>query len=151
MVSQTEIMLKRLNDALPGLVLGIIVYGVLVELCGVWFVADKLRYTTGLAIGIALAVGMAINMAVVLQDAVDVYGENGAQRRIVAKSTLRYLVVVIVFFVMMKWNLGNLFTAFIGVMGLKVSAYLQPFAHKFMSKLRGRGDVSSDSEDSEFI
>mgnify|MGYP004724525369 FL=1 len=48
-------MLKRLNDALPELVLGIIVYGIVVELAGVWFVTDKLRYTTGLVIGIGLA------------------------------------------------------------------------------------------------
>ena len=68
-MNQTGIMLKRLNDALPGLILGILVYGVLVEVIGVWFVADKIRYTTGLAIGIALACGMAVNMAVVLQDA----------------------------------------------------------------------------------
>ena len=64
-------MLKRLNDALPELVLGIILYGIAVELVGVWFVTDKLRYTTGLVIGIALAVGMAVNMAIVLRDAVE--------------------------------------------------------------------------------
>ena len=58
MVDRTEIMLRRLNDALPGLVLGILVYGVLLELAGIWFVADKLRYSTGLAIGIALACGI---------------------------------------------------------------------------------------------
>lgn len=144
-VSRTKIMLRRLNDALPGLVLGILVYGVLIELAGVWFVSDKLRYTSGLAVGIALAVGMAVNMAVVLQDAVDVYGESGARTRIVAKSILRYLIVVIVFLVMMKWNLGNLITAFIGVMGLKVSAYFQPFAHRFILKRKGRGDVSPKS------
>lgn len=148
---QTQNMLRRLNDALPGLILGIIVYGIVVELAGVWFVSDKLRYTTGLAIGIALACGMAVNMAVVLRDAVDIYGESRAQAKIIAKSVLRYLVVVVVLFAMMKWNFGNLFTAFIGVLGLKVSAYLQPFAHKFMLKLRGRGDVSSDSEDSNSI
>ncbi len=121
-------MLRRLNDALPGLVLGILVYGVLLELAGIWFVADKLRYSTGLAIGIALACGM----AVVLQDAVDIYGESRAQAKIIVKSILRYLVVVIVFFVMMKWNLGNLISAFLGVLGLKVSAYVQPFAHKLI-------------------
>ena len=141
-------MLRRLNDALPGLVLGIILYGVVIELTGVWFVEDKLRYTTGLLIGIALACGMAVNIAVVLQDAVDIYGEAHAKAKIIAKSVLRYIIVVVVFFVMMKWNLGNLFTAFIGVLGLKVSAYLQPFIHKAISKLQGRGDVSSDSEDS---
>lgn len=144
-------MLRRLNDALPELVVGIIVYGIAIELAGVWFVADKLRYTTGLFVGIALACGMAINMAIVLQDAVDVYGESRAQAKIIAKSILRYAIVVIVFFAMMKWNLGNLITAFIGVLGLKVSAYLQPFTHKAIMKLQGRGDVSSDSEDSETI
>lgn len=142
-------MLRRLNDALPGLVLGIIVYGIAAELAGVWFVTDRLWYTSGLFIGIALACGMAVNMAVVLQDAVDVYGESRAQAKIVLKSILRYLVVVVVFFAMMKWKLGNPISAFIGVLGLKVSAYLQPFAHKFISKLQGRGDVSSDSGNSE--
>ena len=58
------IMLRRLNDALPGLVLGIIAYGAAVFLAGIWFVPDKLRFTTGLAIGIALACGMAVNMPV---------------------------------------------------------------------------------------
>lgn len=151
MVSQTKIMLKRLNDALPGLVMGIIVYGAVVELLGVWFVTDKLRFTSGLCIGIVLACGMAVNMAVVLQDAVDIYGESKAQSKIIAKSIFRYVIVVIVFFVMMKWNLGNLAAAFIGIFGLKVSAYLQPAAKKAFRKLQGRGDVSSDSEDKEMI
>ena len=82
-------MLKRLNDALPELVLGIILYGIAVELVGVWFVTDKLRYTTGLVIGIALAVGMAVNMAIVLRDAVEIYGGEHAQAKIIAKSILR--------------------------------------------------------------
>ena len=38
-----RIMLRRLNDALPGLVLGIIVYGAAVFLAGIWFVPDKVR------------------------------------------------------------------------------------------------------------
>lgn len=109
------IMLRRLNDALPGLVLGIIVYGAAVFLAGIWFVPDKLRFTTGLAIGIALACGMAVNMAVVLRDAVEIYGEAKARSKIIARSITRYLVVVIVFFVMMKWELGSLPAAFIGV------------------------------------
>ena len=136
-------MLRRINDALPGLVLGIVIYGIVVEVVGVWFVEDKLRYSTGLLIGISLAIGLAVNIAVVIRDAVEIYGADGARTRLIIKSVLRYLVVVIVFFVMMKFNLGNLFTAFIGVLALKVSAYLQPFAHKVILKLQGRGDNSS--------
>lgn len=139
-------MFKRLNDALPGLLLGIIVYGILVELVGVWFVADKIRFSMGLLIGVFLACLMAINIATVIRDAVDVYGESGAQAKIIAKSIMRYVLVVIVFFLMMKFNIGNLFAAFIGVLGLKVSAYFQPFAHKIILKLQGRSDVSSDCE-----
>ncbi len=142
-------MLRRINEALPELILGIILYGLAVELIGVWFVADKLRYSTGLLIGIALAGGMAVNMAIVLEDAVGLVGQNHAQAKIIAKSILRYLIVVIVFFVMMKLKLGNLITAFLGVMGLKVAAYLQPFTHKAILKLTGRGDVPSDSKNSE--
>ena len=139
-------MLKRINDALPGLVLGIVIYGIVVELAGVWFVEDKLRYSTGLLIGITVAIGLAINIAIVIRDAVEIYGADGARNRLIVKSVLRYLVVVVVFFVMMKFNLGNLFSAFIGVLGLKVSAYLQPFAHKVILKLQGRGDSSSEKE-----
>ena len=139
-------MLRRLNDALPGLVLGIVIYGIVVELLGVWFVEDKLRYTTGLLIGIAVAIGLAINIAQVIRDAVEIYGADGARSRLIIKSVLRYLVVVVVFFVMMKFNLGNLVTAFIGVLGLKVSAYLQPFAHKVIFKIQGRGDNSLEEE-----
>lgn len=138
---------KRLNDALPGLVLGIVIYGVLVEVIGVWFVADKLGYTVGLMVGVACACWMAINMAEVIRDSVEICDESQAARLSTGKANLRYVVVAIVFIVMIKLDVGNPLVAFVGVMGLKVSAYLQPFAHKFMSKLRGRGDVSSDSED----
>ena len=139
-------MLRRINDALPGLVWGIVIYGVLVELIGVWFAEDKLKYSTGLLIGVVVAIGLAINIAVVIRDAVEIYGADGARNRLIVKSVLRYFVVVIVFFVMMKFELGSLFAAFVGVLGLKVSAYLQPFAHKVILKLQGRGDSTSEKE-----
>lgn len=52
-------MLKRINDALPGLVFGIVFYGIVVQLIGVWFVTDKISYSIGLWYGIAIAVGIA--------------------------------------------------------------------------------------------
>lgn len=149
MVIRISNMLKRINDSLPGLIVGILIYGVLVEVIGVWIVEDKLGYTVGLAIGVAIACGLAINIAIVIRDAIEIYGEERAKQKIIGKSLLRYAVVVVVFFAMLKWEIGNPIIAFVGVMGLKVSAYLQPLAHRFLSTLRGRGDVSSYSEDSE--
>ena len=119
-------MLKRINDALPELILGILIYEIVVEFTGIWFVKDKLGYSKGLLIGAATAIGMAIHMAVVLRDSMDM-AESGRTRRIALQYVLRYLVVV----------------AVVGVMGLKVGAYVQPFTHKVILKLLGRGDESS--------
>jgi hypothetical protein len=121
---------RRLNEALPGLLLGILIYGGLVELIGVWFASDKLLFTTGLFIGIACALGMGIHLAVVLDETVRT--QNASPKMIKLKSVLRYLVVVAVFFVMMWLHLGNLISAFIGVLGLKASAYAQPLLHKLI-------------------
>ena len=60
-------MLKRINDALPELILGILIYEIVVEFTGIWFVKDKLGYSIGLLIGAATAIGMAVHMAVVLR------------------------------------------------------------------------------------
>ncbi len=124
-------MLRRINEALPGLVGGILLYGAVVELVGVWFVDDRLHYSIGLWYGIAIAVGMAVNLAAVIYDSVTMGDGDHARRRIIAKSLLRYFVVVILFFILGLFDFGNLLMALLGVLGLKVSAYLQPFLQKF--------------------
>ena len=139
-------MLRRINDALPGLVLGIVLYGVLVQLVGVWFVDDKLGYSIGLWYGVAIAIGMAINLATVIFDSVTLDGGKNANRRIIAKSILRYVVVVILFFILGYFQFGNLFMALIGVLGLKISAYMQPLLQRAANKLSGRSDAPSDEE-----
>ena len=70
-------MLKRINDALPELILGILIYEIVVEFTGIWFVKDKLGYSIGLLIGAATAIGMAVHMAVVLRDSMDMAEAEG--------------------------------------------------------------------------
>ena len=141
-------MLKRLNEALPGLLLGIIVYGMILQLVGVWFVDDKLHYSSGLWIGIGCALFMAIHMAVAIEDAVSIGSENGAKRKVITASLIRYIIVVIVFFAMMYFKLGMLIPAFLGIMGLKFSAYLQPFVSKGLRKKTDQnGGMSETDED----
>ena len=127
-------MLRRINDVLPELILEMLVYGLIIQLAGVWFVEDKLRYSVGLWIGIAVAIGMAINMAIVIRDSIELAAEKPAQMRTTLFSMLRYIVVVIMFVVVVYFKLGNVITMFVGVMGLKIAAYVQPFVHKFLSK-----------------
>lgn len=141
-------MLKRINDVLPELILEIFLYGLLVQLTGVWFVENKLLYSTGLWIGIAAAMGMAIHMAVVILDTMDLAIEKQAKVRTTVFSMLRYLVVVLLFLVVSYFRLGNVLTMFIGIMGLKAAAYFQPFMHKLLTKTKERGsDGSTDLVD----
>ena len=139
-------MLRRINDALPGLVAGIILYGIIIQITGVWFVEDRVSYSIGLWYGITIAIGMAINLAKVIFDSVTIYGEENANRRIIAKSVLRYIVVVILFFILGYFKFGSLYTALIGILGLKVSAYVQPLFQKIAGKLSGRCDAAPDGE-----
>lgn len=137
-------MFRRLNQALPGLLIGILIYGMIVQLTGVWFVEDKLRYSSGLWIGIITAMALAYNIARVIAETIDYPDAQKASSKIVAKGILRYAVVVIVFVVTLYFDLGNLVTLFFGVMGLKISAYLQPTLQKIFRKITAKGGASTD-------
>ena len=142
-------MLKRINPALPGLVAGIVIYGLVIQITGVWFVEDKLGYSVGLWYGIAIAIGMSVNLAMVIYDTVTFYAEGDANKRVAAKGLLRYLIVAVLFFILGYFEFGNLFTAILGVFGLKISAYMQPLLNKLVNKLLGRDDAASNDENSE--
>ncbi len=141
-------MFRRLNEALPELLLGIFIYGIIIQFAGLWFAEDKLRYTSGLWIGIVTAMAMAYHIARVIAETIDSMDAEKARGRIIAKGILRYAAVAAVFTVTMYFDLGNLFTLFLGVMGLKISAYLQPALHKLMIRVTGKGGVSSDKTNS---
>lgn len=125
--------LAQLSDVLPGLWVGILLYGVLCEIVGLIFVSDRLSYSIGLLAGIACALFMATHMAWSLNQALDL-GEGDAVKKMQVHNILRYIIVVIVFFALLYSKLGNPLSAFLGVMGLKVAAYLQPFTHKFFRR-----------------
>ena len=142
-------MLRRINPALPGLTAGIVIYGLVIQLTGVWLVEDKIGYSIGLWYGIAIGIGMAINLATVIYDAVTFDGEGNANKIVAVKSMLRYIVVAILFGILGYFEFGNLFTAFLGVMGLKISAYAQPLLNKIVNKTNGSFDAASNNENSE--
>ena len=80
-------------------------------------------------------------MAVVLEDAVSA---GSGQGKLITMSLIRYAAVVIVFGCVTYFRLGNPIAAFVGVMGLKIAAYLQPFFHKIILKLQGRAEYSTE-------
>lgn len=125
--------LNGLSDVLPDLLIGILLYGVVCEAVGLIFVKDCLFYSIGLLIGILCAMGMAVHMAWSLNMALDL-GESGAVKKMQLHNLLRYGIVVAVIFALWLSGIGNPVVAFLGIMGLKVAAYLQPFTHKLFRR-----------------
>ncbi len=129
--------LKRLNDALPLLVGTILVYGGLVLVTGIWFFDEKWKYIVGLLFGIGQAIFLSINMASCILDALGVQDKKG-EAWIATKGTFRYLIVVVTTVLMCYMQWGYIGTWFVGVMGLKVSALLQPFIRDKILNRKGR-------------
>lgn len=125
--------LNGLSDVLPDLLIGILLYGVVCEAVGLIFVKDRLFYSIGLLIGILCAMGMAVHMAWSLNMALDL-GESGAVKKMQLHNLLRYGIVVVVIFALWLSGIGNPVVAFLGIMSLKVAAYLQPFTHKLFRR-----------------
>lgn len=125
--------LRDINDSLPALFLGILAFGFLAEIVFVWFVEDKAGYTAGLLIGVATALFSAWHMAWSLHKTFECEEET-VTKRMQKYSVLRYGVQLIVLGVLILTKIGNPLAAFLGMWGLKVSAYLAPFTDKLFRR-----------------
>jgi hypothetical protein len=105
--------------------LGIIAFGVVCQIIGLFLIDDKADYSIGLWVGVLTAIFMAFHMAISLNNSIEL-GEKAARAAATRHNVFRYLVVVIIMLILMLTDIGNPLAAFLGVMGLKVSAYLQP-------------------------
>ena len=121
------------DETLQEILLAMPAFGLLCQLTFVWFVEDKLGYSLGLWIGILTAACMAIHINSSFDTAFQ-YDESTAQKIVVKKNLIRYACVVVVCFIVMKSGFMNPLATFLGIMALKVSAYLQPFTHKLIRR-----------------
>lgn len=131
--------LKEINSALPGLLFGIMLFGVICQIAGLFLVSDRADFSRGLWIGVLTAIFMSFHMAISLNSIVE-RNVKEAQAAATRQNIIRYLVVVIVLGILMVTRIGNPLAAFAGVMGLKLSAYAQPI----FAKLSHNRDVSDE-------
>lgn len=125
--------LKQLSDVLPDMLVGEILFGILCQVVGLFFVKERVFYSIGLWIGVILSMAMAIHMAWSLSIALSL-GQEGAVTMMQKHNLLRYGVLTIILGIVMVLKIGNPIAAFLGVMGLKVAAYIQPITHKLFRR-----------------
>ena len=120
-------MIKNMSSTLKELFLEIVILGVLIQVIGFFFVKDQGLFALGLWIGIICSLAMAAHMEWALVTGMDM----------VKHSVIRYGVVFIVFILLAYFFKYAVVPCFLGLMTLKVAAYLQPFTHKIILKVQG--------------
>ncbi len=128
------------NRTLLELIAGILIYGLICQIVGLFFVEEKSAYSSGLWIGIITAVAAALHMWRSLDISLD-YDEGTAGKKMQVQSMIRYAVIVVIMGLTMINGFTNPLAAFLGIMGLKVAAYLQPFTHKLSFRFLKKGKM----------
>lgn len=126
--------LKKIDRTLLELLTGIVIYSVLCQLAGLFLPFSRIRFSVGLWLGIMVAVFSAIHMWRSLQKAF-LCDEKSAARLLAGGYVVRYLITGAFLVLLFYTGVGYVLTGFLGVIGLKAGAYLQPVTHKFYNRM----------------
>ncbi len=121
--------IKGINRTLLELTMGILFLGIIIQIIGLFLTEERLEFSVSLWLGVAAAVASAIHMYVTLDRNLSMgAGAYGAATK---SAMIRYFCWALLLGVMMVTKVLNPVYGFIGLLTLKVAAYLQPFTHKF--------------------
>lgn len=121
-------MKKKIDPTLWELCLGIAAYGVIFEIV-LLCISREISYSLGLLTGVALALAGAVHMWWSLNRGLDL-PEKAAVKSISIQNITRYFVLAAVLAMLAVTGFANPVFAFAGYMGMKVSAYCNPFIHR---------------------
>ena len=123
--------IRNINQTVWELIIGIVLVNALLEVIGLIFVSQKGAYTIGLVLGMLMAIGMVFHMNISIEKAMDIGGEH-AKGYMLKSYAIRTVVVLAVIVCVGVLKFANLLSLLLGIMTLKVAAYLQPITHRFM-------------------
>ncbi len=106
------------------------VYAIVFVIIGFFLSRNKQSYFAGLLLGIGIAAGLAVHLYKSLDYCLELDPES-AEKTMRKKAVTRYLIMVIAAGTAGCFpEILNPVGLLIGLMGLKISAYLQPFIHR---------------------
>ena len=126
--------LKKVSGTVKEMWLGIGLWGIAAGIVILLFAKDTAGCLLGLLIGCLLACVCVWHMWRALDAALDL--GDGAQKYMTVRSLARYGAIVPVFAVLAVTGFADPLAAFAGLVGMKASAYLQPFVHRYLEKRR---------------
>ena len=123
-----------MDETLKELLVGISLFEILAVVIGIWFVDSPVKYGLGVLAGAVLALLSAIHVYWSIRKNLEINMDNAsaANTYSVKNSMIRYGVILIVFLFFCLTDIAYPLAVFLGIMGLKAGAYLQPFTHKYL-------------------
>lgn len=132
---------KKIDETLKELLLAILVFEIVAQIAGsiavaIFLKGGVLKYTLGLWIGAMLAFASAYHMwwSIDRNLSVNADNEGGARAFAIKQNLIRYAVILLVFLGVCLTTFSYPLAAFLGIMGLKAGAYLQPLVRKVMHR-----------------
>ena len=129
-------MKEKINRTVFELWTGELIFS-LIAWIAVFFVRDKAIYSLCLWIGTLTAMAASYHMWWALDRALD-YGEGGAPKQIRLQYVYRYLAMCIVLGAVGIFFGSYVIAAFVGLIGIKFSAYMHPLTAKISTLVYGQ-------------
>ena len=127
------------------LLMGILAYYVICEIV-LLIIGKKLLYNSiGLFLGIAICVLMLISISRSIERTLSYNSEDQAESYLKRSTIIRLGISLVILVIVAFTNIGNIITLLVGVMALKVSAYLQPFTDKLYFRLTKNMDLPEEN------
>lgn len=144
--------LKKIDRAILELITGILVFTVFCQLAGLLLPFDGRKFALGLWSGGLMACILAVYMWKSLNKAF-LCDEKTAAKIMSGGYLIRYLLTAAYLVFLFYTGVGYVLAGFLGVMSLKVGAYLQPVIHKYYNRLFHETDPVPQplEEDSEVL
>ena len=125
--------LREKNKTLLEMNIGLLFWGLLCQVVGIFFTSDRLIYSFGIWFGIALGAVNVLHMYRTLDRGLDL--GDAATKVIFRGYMIRYVLLVVIFGIIMVTNVINPLVVFMAYMGVKVTALIQPITHKLCNKI----------------
>ncbi len=127
--------ITRINRTLFELEVGIVIFGLVCQIFALGF-KDKAGYSLGLWLGIGIAMLSAFHMWWSLDRALEL-SEKAAVKAMSTHNILRYGVIAAALALIAISGIAHPLSAFLGIMGLKASAYIHFITKKISTLIYG--------------
>lgn len=126
------------NETLFDLIFGCVAYSIVVEIFGLILAPEKLYFTAGLLFGTVVAIALSISMYNKLNNCLHLTPKQ-AERSMIFGTLLRAVVILLAVWIGLKVRFISFPGVVIGILGLKVAAYLHAYTNVYITKKLKKG------------